>query len=347
VRKVRYVPIDDLEPGQFLGRTIFSSNGTVLLNEGVQLTVYMISTLKRIGITFVYIRDELYDDVDIPEVISEETKRAVIRQMNEVFDSVRSGKEFSTKSVSITIDQLLEDIMRNKDVLIQLADIRSEENANYLHAMNVCMMSSVVGMNMGFSPAQMKELAIGALLHDIGKVGAPAEGDESEDPRKHHAWRGFEALKGRREYSLLIAHVAFQHHEHVNGTGRPRAIDGSAIHIYAKIVAVANAYDNLVSTFDENGRRILPHEACERLMAMAGRQLDRNVLVEFLKTVSVYPTGSSVRLTNKEVGVVVGQHRGLPSRPIVRVVKRDDDELDVKEFDLAKHPTLFVEAVLM
>lgn len=344
---MRYVPIEAVEPGQFLGRTIFSSNGTVLLNEGVQLTVFMISTLNRIGVTFVYVKDELFDDVDIPEVVSEETKRAVMRQMNEVFATVRSGKEFSTKSVSVTIDSLLDDILKNKDVLIHLSDIRSKENADYLHALNVCMMSSVVGMNMGFTQVQMKELAIGALLHDIGKVGAAPADDQAEDLRKHHTWRGFETLKLKREYSLLISHTAFQHHEHVDGSGLPRGLSGDAIHIYAKIVAVANVYDNLVSGLDETGKRILPHVACERMMAMAGKELDKDVLIEFLKTVSVYPTGASVRLTNKETGVVVGQHRGLPSRPIVRVVRSMDGQLDVKEFDLAKHPTLFVEAVLV
>ncbi|HZG55182.1 HD-GYP domain-containing protein [Paenibacillus sp.] len=344
---MRYVPIDALEPGQYLGRTIFSSNGAVLLSEGVQLTVYMISTLNRIGVTFVYVKDEHYDDIEIPEVISEETKRAVMRQMNEVFNTVRSGKEFNTKQVSVTIDSLLDDIMKNRDVLIHLSDIRSKENADYVHAMNVCMMSSVVGMNMGFTPTQMKELAIGALLHDIGKVGALPADDEDADRRRHHTWRGFETLKLKREYSLLIAHAAFQHHEHVDGTGLPRGLAGDAIHIYAKIVAVANTYDNLVSGLDEKGRRILPHEACERMMAMAGRALDKDVLIEFLKTVSVYPTGASVRLTNKEVGVVVGQHRGLPSRPVVRVVKNEDGQFEVKEFDLAKHPTLFIEAVLL
>ncbi|MCI3927251.1 HD domain-containing protein [Paenibacillus sp. TRM 82003] len=342
---MRYVPIDALEPGQFLGRTIFSSNGAVLLSEGVQLTVFMINTLNRIGVTYVYVKDEHFSDVEFAEVVSEETKRAVIRQMSDVFDSVRSGKEFSTKQVSVTIDQLLSDIMLSREVLVQLSDIRSNENAAYIHAMNVCMMSCVVGMNMGLPSSQMKELAIGALLHDVGKVGNP--GEEDNDPRRHHTWRGFETLKGKREYSLLIAHVAFQHHEHVDGTGIPRGLSGDAIHLYAKIVAVANTYDNFVAVPDANGKRLMPHEACERMMAMAGRQLDKDVLIEFLKTVSIYPTGASVRLTNREVGVVVGQHRGLPSRPIVRVVKQDENQLEVKEFDLAKCPTLFIEAVLL
>lgn len=343
---MKQVSIEQLEPGQFLGRSIFSSNGSVLLSEGVQLTVYMINTLRRIGVTYVYVKDAHYADLQIEEVLSEETKRTVVRQMNDIFDSVRSGKEFNTKSVSMTIDQLLDDVMKNKDVLVQLSDIRSKENEAYVHALNVCMMSVVVGMNLGYSPSQLKELAIGALLHDIGKVVASPEDDEHPDVRRHHSWRGFEIMKLKREYSLLVAHVPFQHHEHVDGTGIPRGVAGDAIHPYAKIVTVANTYDNLLSGIRESGSKMKPHEACERLMTMAGKELDRNILVEFLKTVSVYPTGASVRLTNRETGVVVGQHRGLPARPIVRVVNQIDDDFAVKEIDLAKHTTMFIEAVL-
>ncbi|WP_199622343.1 HD-GYP domain-containing protein [Paenibacillus alkalitolerans] len=343
---MRYVSIDSLEPGQFLGKSIFTNNGTVLLSEGVQLTVFMINTLRRIGVAFVYVKDGHFDDIEITDVVSDETKRAVIKQMSDLFGSVRSGKEFNTKRVSAAIDSLLDDIMKNKDVLIHLSDIRSSDNADYMHALNVCMMSCVVGMNMGLPYTQLKELAIGALLHDIGKVNAAAEDDEGADPKRHHTWIGFETLKLKREYSLLIAHVAFQHHEHADGTGVPRGLTSEAIHPYAKIVAVANTYDNLLSGLGESGKRMLPHEACERIMAMAGKQLDKDVIVEFLKTVSVYPTGTSVRLTNKETGVVVGQHRGLPGRPVVRVVAHDEGQLDIKEFDLAKFPTLFIDAVL-
>lgn len=343
---MRYVSIDSLEPGQYLGKTIFSSNGTVLLNEGVQLTVYMISTLKRIGVTYVYIKDELFEDVEITDIVSEETKRAVIGQMSEMFETLRSGKEFSTRKISMTIDQLLDEVMKNKEVLIHLSDIRSEENEEYLHALHVCTMAALVGMNMSFNQTQLKELATGALLHDVGKVAGFDDNDASNRQR-HHTWKGFETLKMKREFSLLVAHAAFQHHEHVDGSGLPRGISGDEIHPYAKIVSVANTYDNLVSgRLDPNGKAVMPHEACERMMAMAGKELDRDVLIEFLKNVSVYPNGTSVRLTNNEVGVVVGQHRGLPSRPIVRLVKRDEHDLQVKEIDLAQHPTIFIESVL-
>jgi HD-GYP domain-containing protein (c-di-GMP phosphodiesterase class II) len=343
---MKYVHVDTVEPGQYLGKTIFSGNGAILLSEGVQLTVYMINTLKRIGVTMVYIKDPALEDVEIVDVVSEETKRAVMQKMGETFASIRSGKELSSRALSLSIDTLLDEIMRNQDVLIQLTDIRTKDNEMYVHAVNVCMMSVMIGLNLGLTQTQLKELAIGALLHDIGKLELTAD-DESSDPKRHHTWRGFEVLKNKREYSLLIAHVAFQHHEQPDGEGVPRKLDGEQIHLYAKIVAAANMYDNLLSD-PATGKRLLPHEATERMMAMSGTKLDRDVLIQFLKTVSIYPTGASVRLSTRETGVVVGQHRGLPSRPVVRIVKQDTDgQLEVKEVDLAKMNTVFIEAVLI
>ncbi|WP_027085885.1 HD-GYP domain-containing protein [Cohnella panacarvi] len=338
---MKFVDIESVEPGQILGRTIFSSNGTVLLSAGVQLTVYMISTLKRLGVTVVYLDDPQFRDITQEEVLSEETKRVVVAQMSETFEALRSGKEFSTKAISQTVDSMLDEVLRNQTVLVQLGDIRTADNARFLHAMNVCMMASLIGLNMGLNMIQLKELAIGALLHDIGKVGAP----EVQEGRTHHAWRGFELLKMKREYSLLTAHVAFQHHEFVNGEGQPRKLSGDEIHLYAKITAVVNKYDNLI--FGSNGEPpVQPHVACEVLNAMSGTELDHEVLVQFMKIVSVYPNGVSVRLSNKQTGVVVKQHRGLPSRPVVRVINKEDNDAVAKEIDLALQTTIFIDEVL-
>lgn len=340
---MRYIDIDSVEPGQVLGKTIFSSNGNVLLSEGVLLTVYMINTLRRIGVEMLYIKDELYEDIEIVDIVSDETKQQITKKMCEMFDSLKSGKRFNPRSISVSIDTLLEELMENEDVLVQLNDIRTEDNRQYIHALNVCTISVMMGMNMDLNPTQLKELAIGALLHDVGKVGMDPETPETND-RFHHSWRGFETLK--QDFSLMVAHVALQHHEQPDGQGVPRGLEPDQTHIYSKIVNIANVYDNLLYN-EQSGQSMMPHEACEQMMAMSGVKLDHEILIQFLKVVSVYPSGISVRLTNGETGVVVGQHRGLPARPIVRVVKRDSGgDLNVKEYDLAKHVTIFIDQVL-
>jgi len=358
---MRYVHIDSVEPGQQLGQTIYSSNGTTLISAGVQLTVYMINTLRRIGVTMLYIQDPNFADVEINDILSEETKHMVLGKMSETMEAIRSGKEFNTKSIGISIDYLLDDVMRNKEVLVQLSDIRTTDNESYVHAMNVCMMSVLIGINMNLNQLQLKDLAIGALLHDIGKVEGKGSGTATADKKSEetaseagqagdklseHTWRGFEYLKQKKEFNLLIAHVALQHHETLDGLGSPRKLTGDEIHLYARIVAVANMFDNLLFA-ETDEKRMLPHEACEYMVALAETKLDREVLIQFLRTVSIYPTGISVKLSTKEVGVVVGQHRGLPGRPVVRIVRKEDsDDIQVKEIDLATHPTLFIDSVL-
>ncbi|MGG6312576.1 HD-GYP domain-containing protein [Paenibacillus macerans] len=343
---MRFISIEDIEPGQYLGKTVYSANGTVLLSSGIQLTVFMINTLKRIGVTMLYIKDPEFEDIDIEDVLSESTKQAVFRDMSETMQAIRSGKEWSTRKISASVDTLLTDVLHNKEVLLQLTDIRTADNAGYLHAVNVCLISSMIGLNLGLNYSQLKDLAIGALLHDIGKSTAPTEETDKNDPKSHHTWRGYELLRHKREFNLMIAHTALQHHERIDGTGIPRGIAGDEIHLFPKIVAVANMYDNLIGGGSKDGRVLLPHEACEHLMACSEQELDHEVLVEFTRIVSVYPNGTSVRLSTKETGVVVSQHRGLPGRPVIRIVRGTGDEMDVTEVDLATETTLFVEAVL-
>ena len=125
-----------------------------------------------------------------------------------------------------------------------------------------------------------------------------------------------------------------------------RRLAGDQIHLYSRIVAVANTYDNLLQQ-DNGGKRLMPHEVCEQMMAMSGTKLDHEILTQFMRVVSIYPNGVSVKLSTRVHGVVVGQHRGLPGRPIVRLLEREgEDSIESREIDLAKENTVFIEQVL-
>ena len=267
------------------------------------------------------------------------------QEMSGMVQSLRSGKDFSSRNLSISVDNLINGVLDNKGVLLQLAEIRTVDNAQYIHAVNVCLISTMIGINLGLNQSQLKDLAIGALLHDIGKTLSEPEIPLPLD-KMHHTWRGFEMLKSRRDWSLLVAHIALQHHEKLNGTGVPRGLLADEIHLYDKIVAVANNYDNLIGGGGAEGRPLLPHEACELLMSYSERELDHSILVEFMRIISVYPNGTSVRLSTKETGVVVRQHRGLPGRPVIRIVRGAADDMEVKEMDLSSETTVFIEGVL-
>ncbi len=355
---MKYTSIDRIQQGEKLGKHIFASDGRVLLNEGVPLTIGLISKLRRMGVNAVYLKDDRLSDVTIEEVVSDKTKHEAIVTLSDAFQFIQSGKNFDTQEVGNTASKLIDEILQNKDVLVNLTDIRTNDNELFVHSVNVCIISIIVAIQLGLDPKRMQELAIGALMHDLGKIlpdrkeaettKVSLEDDEFLDD---HTWKGFNYLRKVKDVSTLSAHVALTHHEYVDGTGFPRKLKADEIHFLSKIVAVANHYDNLISSLN-GGSGLRPHEACERVLGLTNIYFDHNVVWKFLRSIAFYPTGSQVKLTTGETGVVVAQHRGLPQRPIVRTFKIDQhtyggDDFEVKEVDLAKETTIFIESIVM
>lgn len=346
---MKYTSIERVQQGDKLGKHIFASDGRILLNEGVQLTIGLLSKLRRMGVNAVYLKDDRLNDVVIEEVVSETTKREAVETLSEAFQFIQSGKNFDSQEVSSTASKLIEEILANKDVLVNLTDIRTNDNHLFVHSVNVCIISVIVAIQLGLEPKRIQELAIGALLHDIGKI-IPDETTQ-EELHNDHTWKGFNFLRKSKEISTLSAHVALTHHEHIDGSGHPRKLKGDDIHFFAKIVAVANYYDNLISSVTANGH-LPPHEACERIMGLTNISFDHNIVWRFLRCIAFYPTGSQVKLSTGETGVVVSQHRGLPQRPIIRIFKLDQgtyggDDFQMKEVDLAKETTIFIKEAMM
>ena len=349
---MRYIGVKYLLPEQILGKSIFASDGRILLKEGVVLSTTLINQLDKLGISAVYIKDERFEDIQTDDIISEETKRDTIKVLSESIKRVQSGKSFDMKEVNKTTEQIIAEVLRNKDILINLNEIRTKDNNLFIHSINVCIMSIILGVRLKLSSKQLIELATGALFHDIGKVISDNELDKhiiTKPEINEHTWRGYYYLKTKPEIGILTAHIALQHHERFDGSGFPRGINEKQIHIYSKIVGITNYYDNLVSTHD-NGKSLMPYEACEEIMAMANIYFDHYIVWEFLRTIAAYPNGATVRLSTNEIGVVVDQHKGLPARPIVRVYSKgfQDDlkEVEIREVDLATQITIFIDEVL-
>ncbi|MDP4125342.1 MAG: HD-GYP domain-containing protein [Bacillota bacterium] len=351
---MRQVGVNSLTIGDVLGKTIFSSSGRVLLGKGVKLTPLYISKLKDMGISILYIEDERFDDVIVEDVISEEHRREAMGILEKSMRSVRLGKNLDGFELRKIISKIVEEIMFKKDILMSMMDMRSLDNQLFAHSVNVCVLSIVLGKAMFFDHEKIENLAIGAMLHDIGKmkldpgllrVGTKLTSEEVE-LLKTHTTLGFEDLRKRKEFNLVIAHIAFQHHEHMNGMGYPRHLKEGEIHPFAQIVAIADLYDKFTADHSDR-KRIMPHEACEILMGLAGILYPLELVRLFLKNIAAYPTGVTVRLNTGEIGVVVDQNLSMPTRPIVRVL--DGSELRssiVKEYNMVEKRTVFIEEVL-
>ncbi len=351
---VRQVGVTSLTIGDVLGKTIFASSGRVLLGKGVKLNLSYIARLRDMGISIVYIEDDRFDDVVVEDVISEEDRHEAMAVLERGTRTVRLGKSLDAFELKRTINKIVEEILFKKDILVNMMDMRSLDNQMFAHSVNVCVLATVLGKAMSLDREKLETLAIGAILHDIGKVKLDPKllnradniTPEERELLKTHTTLGFEDLRKRKDLSLVIAHIAFQHHEHMNGTGYPRRLKEGEIHPLAQIVAIADLYDKFTSDYSDV-ERMMPHEACEILMGLAGTLYPLEMVRLFLKNIAAYPTGVSVRLNTHEIGVVVDQNLGMPARPVVRVFDESDaGSYVVKEYDMVQKRTIFIQEVL-
>ncbi|HBP65555.1 MAG TPA: c-di-GMP phosphodiesterase [Desulfosporosinus sp.] len=351
---MRQVSVNSLTMGDILAKTIFSSSGRILLGKGVKLTPLYIAKLRDMGISILYIEDERFNDVIVEDVISEEHRRDALDILEKSTRYIRLGKDIECFELKKVINNIVAEILFKKDILVNMMDMRSKDNQMFAHSVNVCVLSTVLGKALYLDQEKLENLAVGAILHDIGKVQLDSKlfnldsemTIEQAELFKTHTTLGFEDLKKRKDLNLIIAHIAFQHHEYMNGTGYPRHLNEGEIHPLAQIVAIADFYDKFTSDHSTE-QRIMPHEACEILMGLAGTLYPLEMVRQFLKNIAAYPTGISVRLNTGEIGVVVDQNLSMPTRPIIRVFDESEfGQNDVKEYDMVEKRTIFIEKVL-
>lgn len=329
------LPLKLCKPGMRLGRPIFSDDGLVLLNERMELTDPLIKRLAQFGIQFLYVEDSRTDDIVMNDIVSQETRSRAVSEVRTQFRKIMS-EETTRKSINAmrldvsfksVVNSILDDITSNSDTMMMLVNITASDHYLFQHSVDVCIYSTVLGQAYGYSRDELYNLSLGALLHDIGKTQLPQDvllkpGRLTPDEFnivKMHTTLGYQLLKDLPNVPLLSAHVAFQHHERLDGSGYPRAIAGDKIHEYAQWVGIADVYDAMTS-HRVYRKAMLPHEAMEMLFIGAGTAFDKNKVELFRDKVSIYPLGMIVKLSTGEIGAVVDINSSTPYRPIVRVL---------------------------
>lgn len=342
---MRRVGLGFLQGDELLARAIFDEEGRVLLREGVILKRAFIKKLQDLSIKSVYINDEISQDIEINDVVSEETrqecKKAIARTMQQF---IRKG-DISLQGTINSAQKIIGDLLSQKDVMVNLVDIRSKEDMLFSHSVNVCILAVMTGVNMGYNMVNLKELASGALLHDLGlmeimKETIPGTGKMEVDKSRYreHPKLGYDSLN-KQEISSFAKVIALTHHERGDGTGFPFGLKFTEIHEMVRIVSICNAFDNIVHG-DRNTYDVPAHQAIEFLEAST-HLFDANIVQKFVGNVSMYPSGSRVRLSSGEIGIVTTQNKGFSTRPVVRILG-DTNKIDI---DLSKKLTLFIEEV--
>ena len=219
---------------------------------------------------------------------------------------------------------LLDKMLPSQDLCIRLLADGAGDRASQ-HALNVTIVSLLMGRSFGLDESDLLDLAVGAMLHDIGKAELPTRLRHREDDftaaearaYEDHVARGV-ALGRKMMLTPGAMLVIAQHHEHADGTGFPMKLNADRMSPLARIVAIVNRYDRLCNP-QLISRGLTPHEALSLLFAQARTRFDASILGAFIKMMGVYPPGSTVQLTDDRYAIVVGVNASRPLKPRVLV----------------------------
>ena len=344
-----------LEPGMVAARNVRNAEGRVLVTSDVVLSDTMISSLQNSAIGSIYVRNPLFQDIEAPEVVTDDSRMKCGMALQKVVAAYRKTKVLDVQPLKNVLADLVSEVILNRESMIHQLDMRTYHDYIYAHSVSTCILSLLIAVNMDYSEAKLVDLGVGALLHDLGMMMLPDSlllkmGNLSPEESARvqlHPEEGFNILRTVQEISTTAAHISFQHHERVDGKGYPRNLTADKILDYAKVTAVADIFDALVS--DRPYRKgMLPHEAYEVMMALADKYVDREILNIFLTHVAIYPVGSVVQLGNGQHGVVTKVLPKLQMRPCIRLLTDGQGQLLARQedIDLTEHLTLMITKIL-
>jgi HD-GYP domain-containing protein (c-di-GMP phosphodiesterase class II) len=263
----------------------------------------------------------------IPSPISNETNQAIIEVLSQTLNDAKLGKIIDHEPTKAVVKRLVEEVISTPNTLLRLLRMKKYDDYTFTHSINVCVLSVVTGYQLNMSTDVLEELALGAILHDVGKIFIRKEilnkqGElsnmEFEEIKRHpiYSYRVFCADQNAGQIPRL---VAYQHHERYNATGYPQKLSGTQISDYAVITALADVYDAL--TTDRTYRRkYLPYEAMKLILSLSPGHFCSHITRAFLSTMSIYPPGSIVRLNTGEVGIVVQANKDAVLRPVIKLL---------------------------
>ena len=236
-------------------------------------------------------------------------------------------------------------MLGEQDLCIRMLGETSGDKAS-MHAMNVGIVSLLMGRCFGFGDEEMQDLGVGAMLHDVGKLEMPARLRHREDNFSPSEVRVYEehvelGLVQARRMGLSAGATAViaQHHEHADATGFPNHLNSDRMTMAARIVALVNCYDNLCNPH-LLARALTPHESLSLLFAQGRSKYDTSILGAFIKMMGVYPPGSAVQLTDDRYGIVVAVNSARPLKPQVLVYDAGTPREEALVLDLETAPGL-------
>ena len=333
---MRYIDISLLEPNMILGRSLYGANNDRMLNKGQALKPEYIKRIKALGFPGLYITDNISNEIEIEDVVSEELRMDAIKRLKDLF-TYNEAKDYqhfeSTLSdINSTVLNMVDEISANRNAMINMMDLKIFDDYTYYHSVNVSIIAIAIGCGLGLSQQDLTQLGLAAILHDIGMIRIPKSvvtkntdltSEEFIELKKHPSY-GYRIMRDCNNIAPQVYLSILQHHERYNGEGYPHGKVGKDITLFARIIAVADVYDAIISKRSYR-EAILPSDAIEYIMGGSGTYFDPEIVRVFLRKVAAYPVSTCVMLNNGSPAIVIENFEDATTRPLVKLLKGDTD----------------------
>lgn len=342
---IKRIPINKVEVGMYVSANTPGLSAAGVLEKGMIRRESTIAKLRNHNIGEVYIDVDKGKDshfalpvIDHPVSLEPTVSLAEERVKAErvygeatglvgsILTNVKLGKAIEIGPVEDLAYEINNSVLRNANALLCLSQIQDKDKYLLEHSINVGILIGVFARYLGYDRETVHQLVTGGLLHDIGKVRVPYNvlnkpgkltNNEWVLMRKHVEY-GVETLAKTPGIHPVSAQICALHHEKLDGSGYPNQLQADDISIYGRIASVVDIYDAVtaVRVYHE-GRN--PFKAMKLLHELAGKHLDKELVYNFIRCMSVYPVGSIIELSNGKLGIVITTRQGSPDRPLVRV----------------------------
>ena len=255
------------------------------------------------------------------------------------------------KVIGEQAEKIIESVIEEPEVITNITEMRNISTDMYTHCINVCALSTIMALRLKMSEKQVRNISIGAILHDIGlryiKVPYMNTNETYMNVKdaleyKKHTIFGYSSLQDEGWIPDIAKEIILLHHERIDGKGYPFQHKGDKIKTEVKLVSLCDEVESLISGVGSTKLKI--YEAIEYIKANQGIKYDATITDKLLESVAVYPVGINVITSEGEMGVVVRQNHKFTDRPVIKMLKHADGSPynDDVEKDLMKYLTLFI-----
>ncbi|MEM7099941.1 MAG: HD-GYP domain-containing protein [Pseudomonadota bacterium] len=284
-------------------------------------------------------QDSLTQAQEFPE--AEKVLTKAVHQFEPLMVKLGQNHNVEVGEVQGFINPLVESVLRNKDALVTLMRVKDFDQNTYYHCLTNAVWASLMGRQLGFSPEQIKRLALGCSLMDVGRIKLPKEmllrngalSDEEWPIIHSHVEHSLSLIEGNELHEDVIGVVRW-HHERWNGSGYPDHLVGGEIPVFARIAGVVDSY-NAMTRHRPFAKARSSFEAITTLQKNCPELYQQELVEQFTQTVGIFPNGALVELNTGEVGVVIKQNESRRLRPEL-VLVLDGDKKPYADLETTK-----------